>query len=208
MSFFSPFLLLPDLSCHCFFSFSYMPGQSRVSTVLFALCLSLSFFPSISTTGWLNGGRSSHKGCPQLERQLGLSLNVKLQPSNIKHDGSAEEARRQEKGKRNNFDEYTSRKKPERKNHSTVSKRGRRKRQFGYRYAWGFYLFFFSIPFRYACGLWLWFLSYLIFHLHLFFNLKRCPLPLTLNPGSVLLWVFHIFHGFFKLFHNKFFLVE
>jgi len=75
-----------------------MPGQSRVSTVLFALCLSLSFFPSISTPGCfvlLNGGRSSRKGCPQLERQLGLSLNVKLQPSNTKHDGSAEEARRQ-----------------------------------------------------------------------------------------------------------------
>jgi hypothetical protein len=98
LSLFFPFLLLPDLSCHFFFSFSYMPGQSRVSTVLFALYLSLFFFPPISTTGWfvlLNGGRSSHKGCPQLERQLGLSLNVKLQPSNIKHDGSAEQARRQ-----------------------------------------------------------------------------------------------------------------
>ena len=44
LSLFFPFLLLPDLSCHFFFSFSYMPGQSRVSTVLFALYLSLFFF--------------------------------------------------------------------------------------------------------------------------------------------------------------------
>lgn len=137
LSLFFPFLLLPDLSCHFFFPFLTCQGSLEfLLCYLLFICLFF-FFPSISTTGWfvLFGGRSAHKGCPQLERQLGLSLNVKLQPSNTKHDGSAEEARRQQKGKRNNFDEYTSRKKPERKNHSTVSKRGRRQRQFGYRYA-------------------------------------------------------------------------
>jgi hypothetical protein len=49
-----------------FFPFLTCQGSSRVSTVLFALYLSLFFFSSISTTGWfvlLNGGRSSHKGC-------------------------------------------------------------------------------------------------------------------------------------------------
>ena len=66
LSLFFPFLLLPDLSCHFFFPFLTCQGSSRVSTVLFALYLSLFFFSSISTTGWfvlLNGGRSSHKGC-------------------------------------------------------------------------------------------------------------------------------------------------
>jgi len=97
LSLFFPFLLLPDLSCHFFFPF--LPCQGSLEFLLCYLlfiCLSF-FFPSISTTGWfvLFGGRSAHKGCPQLERQLGLSLNVKLQPSNTKHDGSAEEARRQ-----------------------------------------------------------------------------------------------------------------
>jgi hypothetical protein len=52
LSLFFPFLLLPDLSCHFFFSFSYMPGQSRVSTVLFALYLSLFFF-SLYFYHWL-----------------------------------------------------------------------------------------------------------------------------------------------------------
>jgi hypothetical protein len=98
LSLFFPFLLLPDLSCHFFFFlFLHARAVSSFYCVICSLFVSLFFFPSISTTGWfvLFGGRSAHKGCPQLERQLGLSLNVKLQPSNIKHDGSAEQARRQ-----------------------------------------------------------------------------------------------------------------